>query len=110
MKKYKKNITIKIACVFTECMICTFSMTLIMLLILAPEKLNKFIEILVALFLLTVVVDLLLYIISLIEKLFIKTIYIIDNEKLIVRRKNKEEVIDLKSVNAITYDLGNLTK
>ncbi len=95
MKKYKKNITIKIAYVFTECMICIFTMTLIMLLFLAPEELNKFIEMLAMLFLLTIVTDLLLYIISLIGKLFIKTIYIIDNEKLIVRRKNKEEVIDL---------------
>lgn len=110
VKKYKKNITIKIACISTEFLICVIPMVLIMFLFLVPERLTEFIEVIGTIFILIVVFNLFLYIISLIGKNFIKTIYLINNDELIIRRNSKNKIIDLKSVNAITYDLGELNK
>lgn len=109
MKKYKKNITIKIACVSTEFVICVIPMILIMFLFLSPERLTEFFWIILTMLVLIIVFNLFLYLISLIGKLFIKTTYIINEDKLIVNGKIKKN-IDLSQVEAITYDLGELSK
>lgn len=109
MKKYKKNITIKIACVSTEFMICVIPMVLIMFLFLSPERLTEFFWIILTMLVLIIVFNLFLYLISIIGKLFIKTTYIINEDKLIVNGK-KLKNIDLLQVEAITYDLGELSK
>ncbi len=87
MNKCKKNITIKIACVSTEFMICVIHMVLIMFLFLLPRRLTEFFLVILTMFVLIIVFNLFLYLISLIGRLFIKTTYIIDEDKLIVHRK-----------------------
>lgn len=110
MNKYKKNITIKIACIFTEFMICVIPMVLIIFLFLSPERLTEFFWIILIMLVLIIVFNLFLYLISLIGKIFIKTTYIINEDKIIVNGKNYKKTIDLSQVEAITYDLGELSK
>lgn len=107
MKKYKKNITVQLACILTESLICSIPMVFI-LLFLVPAGLAETFECILMALIMIVVINLFLYIISLIAKLFIKAIYIINNNDLIIQKNNKERIIDLKSVNFITYDLGEL--
>lgn len=57
-----------------------------------------------------IAVNLFLYGISLIGKIFIKTTYIIDDENLIIKEENNERVISLQSVKSIIYDLGLLSR
>ena len=70
---------------------------------------EEFFWIILTMLVLIIVFNLFLYLISLIGKLFIKTTYIINEDKLIVNGKIKKN-IDLSQVEAITYDLGGLSK
>ena len=110
MRKYKKNITIKIACVSTEFLICIIPMYLIMTIFLTPHRINEILEAMGTMLLIIIAVNLFLYGISLIGKIFIKTTYIIDDENLIIKEENNERVISLQSVKSIIYDLGLLSR
>lgn len=110
MKKYKKNITIKVACVFTEFMISMALMILIMFLFLEPKRLTEYYKAVLLLIVMILGFNLFLFLISLIGRIFIKTTYIIDNDILIVQNKDNNKVVDLREVKAITYDLGEISR
>lgn len=108
MKKYKRNIMIKVAGVISELIITFIPIYLISSLLLFPPLIFKdFIKFTGLTILVIVIVNIIFYIIAAIAKIFIKTAYIITSDSLITQINNEvHSTIYLKDVYYLTYNFG----
>jgi cellulose synthase/poly-beta-1,6-N-acetylglucosamine synthase-like glycosyltransferase len=104
MKKYKRNIMIKVAGVISELIITFIPIYLISSLLLFPPLIFKdFIKFTGLTILVIVIVNIIFYIIAAIAKIFIKTAYIITSDSLITQINNEvHSTIYLKDVYYLT--------
>jgi len=105
---FKKNITITVACVITECLISLIPTILIIYIFFMTDKINEIFSTLLIIPYLILIFNVSLIIISLIAQLFIKTKYSVDKEELVIRTKTKVKKINYNEIANMTYDFGNL--
>lgn len=108
--KFKKNITVTLACIITECLISLLPIIFMIYLFFIQNKINEMFLTLLVIPYLIILINICLFIISLIAGLFIKTSYFVEKDFLIVKTKNSESKIMYKYIFGITYDFGDLTK
>ena len=72
---FKRNITITLACVITECLISLIPMIFLIYLFFMIDKMGEILSTLLLVPFLILIVNVILFIISLIAQLFIKTKY-----------------------------------
>ena len=107
---FKKNITITVACVITECLISLIPTILIIYIFFMTDKINEIFSTLLIIPYLILIINAFFIIISLIAQLFIKTKYYVDKEELVIRTKTKVKKINYNEIANMTYDFGNLIK
>lgn len=109
MMKFKRNLTITLACILSESLISFIPMLLIMFFVLMPEKSNEFIPgVLLGIPMIIVIINIFLYLLGLIFKIFQKLIITINQDHMIIENKNSIKTIYYKDIKGITYDLGTL--
>lgn len=107
---FKRNITIKIACVCTELLISCIPIIFFIYLFFAIDKINEVWSTLMMIPYLILIINIVLIIISSIANIFIKTKYCVKIEKLLIITKTETREINYDEIMYITYDCGNLTK
>lgn len=107
---FKRNITITLACVITECLISLIPMIILIYLFFMIDKMGEILSTLLLVPFLILIVNVILFIISLIAQLFIKTKYYVKSECIVIKTKTKNKEINHDEINGITYDYGDLTK
>lgn len=107
---FKRNITITLACVITECLISLIPMIFLIYLFFMIDKMGEILSTLLLVPFLILIVNVILFIISLIAQLFIKTKYYVKSECIVIKTKTKNKEINHDEINGITYDYGDLTK
>lgn len=107
--KFKRNITITLACFLSESMICLIPMLLIFFLVFAPKKYNEFIlGIFLGIPIIIMILNVFLYLLSLIFKMFQRLTITINHNHMIVKNKNSSKTIYYKDIKGISYDLGSM--
>lgn len=107
---FKRNITITLACVITECLISLIPTILMIYLFFMMDKIGEIFSTLLVIPYLTLIINVVLIIISFIAQRFVKTKYYVNDECLVVETKTKVKEINYKEIVGITYDYGDLTK
>ena len=107
---FKRNITITLACVITECLISLIPMIFMIYLFFMMDKISKVFSTVLIVPYFILIINVILIIISFIAQLFIKTKYYVKDEYLIIKTKTKIREINYDEIVAITYDFGNLTR
>ena len=105
-RTFKKNITVTFACIMNEWFICAIPMVIILSIFVyhQPESIPYILGIFLAI---AVFFNVLLIVISLIARAFIKTSYEIENNLLTIKSEHEEdEIIDLNSIARVVYDFG----
>ncbi len=108
--KFKRNITITLACVITECLISLVPVIFMIYIFFMMNKTNELFSTLLIVPYLILIINFVLIIISLIAQMFIKTKYYVNKECLVIKTKDKVKEINYEKIFAITYDFGDLTK
>lgn len=108
---FKKNITITIACVITECLISLIPAIFIIYGFFLTDKFDEIFSTLLIVPYFILIINIVLIIISLISQIFIKTKYYINKETLVVKN-NSVSVREIKynEITSITYDFGYLIR
>lgn len=109
LKKFKKNITIDLATFFTEISLCSIPFGLIKI-VFIDKNYHELYSFLLVILLLIVFLNICCYLITLISRIFIKTTYIVDDDKLIIQKGNNEQIIEFNKVMYITYDFRVISK
>ena len=86
---FKRNITITLACVMTECLISLIPTILMIYLFFMNDKMCEIFSTLLIVPYFILIINVLLIIISFIAQIFIKTKYYVNDEYLIVKTKTK---------------------
>lgn len=107
---FKRNITITLACVITECLISIIPTIFIIYLFFAIDKIGEIFSTLLIIPYLILIINFILIIISLIAQIFIKTKYYLKKEYFIIKTQNGTQEIKYAEVASITYDFGDLTR
>ncbi len=108
--KFKKNITITIACVITECLLSLIPVIFIIYIFFLNERFNEIFSTLLIVPYFTLIINVILIIVTLISQLFIKTKYCVKDETLMFSSPKKNFEINYNDIYNITYDFGDLTK
>ncbi len=108
--KFKKNITITIACVITECLLSLIPLIFIIYIFFLNERFNEIFSTLLIVPYFTLIINVILIIVTLISQLFIKTKYCVKDETLMFSSPKKNFEINYNDIYNITYDFGDLTK
>ncbi len=108
--KFKKNITITIACVITECLLSLIPVIFIIYIFFLNERFNEIFSTLLIVPYFTLIINVILIIVTLISQLFIKTKYCLKDETLMFSSPKKNFEINYNDIYNITYDYGDLTK
>ena len=106
---FKKNITITIACIVTECLLSLIPSIVIIYIFFIPEKLNELFNTLLFVPYFILIINALLILVSLISRLFIKTKFYINPKKLVIQNEGIKEIY-YNQIAHITYDLGDILK
>ena len=104
---FKRNITITLACVITECLI---PMIFLIYLFFMIDKMGEILSTLLLVPYFILIINVILIIISFIAQIFIKTKYYVKDKSLVIKTKTKNKEINYDEINGITYDYGDLTK
>ena len=107
---FKRNITITLACVFTECLISLIPVIFMIYLFFMIDKIREIFSTLLLVPYFIFIINAILIIISLIAQLFIKTKYYVKKEYLIIKTSNKVTEINYEEIKGITYDFGDLNR
>lgn len=107
---FKKNITITLACVITECLIAVMPMIFIIYLFFMMDRISELFSTLLIVPYLILIINVLLILISFISQIFIKTKYYIKEKTLLVEANNKVREIKYCEIGSISYDFGDLIK
>ncbi len=108
--RFKRNITVTLSCIITECLLSLIPTILILCIFLLPNEFNEIISTLLIVPYFILIINFVLLIITLISRLFIKTTYYLKDDSLEVVSPKKQYEIHYHEIYAITYDLGDLTK
>lgn len=108
--KFKKNITVTLACVITECLFSIIPVILMIYLFFFIDKFNEIFSTLLIVPYFIVIINIILIIISLIGSIFIKTKYILNENVLVIVTPKKSWEINYADIANITYDFGDLTR
>lgn len=108
--RFKRNITITIACVITECLICLIPMICMIYLFFMRDKIEEMFSTLLIVPYFILIINIVLFIISLIAQIFIKTTYYVNGECLVIKTKTEVKEINYDEIAGISYDYGNLIK
>lgn len=106
--KFKRNPTVTIACVITECLLCLVPAILMAYFFFIPDQINKLLSTLAVIPYLVLILNIILIVISLILGIFIKTKYYVGKETLAVQRKDDIKEIKYNEIARIIYDFGNI--
>ena len=93
---FKRNITITLACVITECLISLIPTILMIYLFFMMDKIGEIFSTLLVIPYLTLIINVVLIIISFIAQRFVKTKYYVNDECLVVETKTKVKEINYK--------------
>lgn len=107
---FKRNITITLACVITECLISLIPMIFMIYLFFMMDKIDEIFSTLLIVPYFILIINVILIIISFIVQIFIKTKYYVNAECLVIKTKTQNKEINYDEIKGITYDYGNLTK
>lgn len=107
---FKRNITITLACVITECLISLVPMIFIIYIFFAMDKISEIFSTLLVVPYFILITNIALIIISLIAQIFIKTKYYVNEKCLVVKTKSKVKEIIYEEIASIAFDFGDLTK
>lgn len=107
---FKRNITITIACVITECLLSLIPSILIIYIFFMLDRIKEIFTTLLIVPYLIVIINAVLIIISLISQVFMKTKYYVNKESLLIKNKDKIKEIKYDTITSIAYDFGDLTK
>ncbi len=107
---FKRNITITIACVITECLLSLIPSIFIIYIFFMLDRIREIFTTLLIVPYLIVFINAVLIIISLISQVFMKTKYYVNKESLLIKNKDKIKEINYDTITNITYDFGNLIK
>ena len=108
--QFKKNITITIACVVTECLLSLFPVILMIYLLFIPNKIHEIFSTLFIVPYFIVIINTILLIISFVAGIFIRTKYYVNEKALTIKNGDKVKDIFYSEISDITYDFGDLTK
>ena len=107
---FKRNITITLACVITECLISLMPMIFMIYLFFMIDKIDEIFSTLLIVPYFILIINVILIIISFIVQIFIKTKYYVNAECLVIKTKTQNKEINYDEIKGITYDYGDLTK
>ena len=107
---FKRNITITLACVITECLISLIPMIFIIYLFFMMNKVDEIFSTLLIVPYFILIINVILIIISFIAQIFIKTKYYVNAECLVIKTRTQNKEINYDEIKCITYDYGDLTK
>ena len=107
---FKRNITITLACVITECLLSLIPTIFIIYLFFIPHEINEMLSTLLVVPYFILIINFILLTISLISQIFIKTKFYVNKESLVIERKNELKEINYTEIANMTYDFGDLTK
>lgn len=105
---FKKNPTITIALVFTECMISLIPTILIIYLFFIPEKISELSSALLVIPYFLLIVNIILFVISLFLNLFSRTRFRVGNDKLRIQTKTNVKELEYCNISKIIFDFGNV--
>ncbi len=108
--RFKRNITITLACVITECLISIIPMIFLIYLFFMMDKIDEIFLTLLIVPYFILLINVILIIISFIAQIFIKTKYYVNAECLVIKTKIQNKKINYDEIKGITYDYGDLTK
>ena len=106
----KKNITITIACIITECLLSLIPAILILYAFFGDIIDENIFVVLAVVPLLIIVFNAVLFLISLFAKIFIKTTYIVEENYITKQSPHGTITVNFSEVHVITYDFGDLSK
>lgn len=107
---FKRNITITLACVISECLISLIPTIFMIYVFFMMDIIGEIFYTLLIIPYLILIFNVVLIIISLFAQIFIKTKYYVKKEYLIIKTKNSVKKIKYSEIAGITYDFGDLTK
>lgn len=107
---FKRNITITLACVITECLISLIPMIFMIYLFFMMDKIDEIFSTLLIVPYFILIINVILIIISFIAQIFIKTKYYVNDECLVIKTKIKNKEITYNDISGITYDYGDLIR
>ena len=108
--RFKRNITITIACVITECLISLMPAIFILYIFFMIDKFDGILSSLLIIPYLILITNVILFIISLIAQIFLKTKYCVNKESIVVIKKDNAKTIKYSEISSIVYDFGDITK
>ncbi len=108
--RFKRNITITLACVITECLISLIPMIFMIYIFFMRDKTDEMFSTLLIVPYFILIINVVLFVISLIARIFTKTTYFVNKNSVVVNSKSKVEEINYDEISEITYDFGDLTK
>ena len=108
--EFKRNITITLACVITECLISLIPMIFMVYLFFRIDKIDEIFSTLLIVPYFILIINVILIIISFIAQIFMKTKYYVNGESLVIKTKTKTREINYSEICGITYDYGDLIK
>ena len=106
---FKRNITVTMACISTEMLLCVVPLIIITYVFFVPEELNELFMVLLLVLRLAIIINVALAIVSLIACIFLKTKYYVKKEGLLVETKQKSTLIPYNQVCTVLYDFGDLS-
>ena len=106
---FKRNITITLACVITECLISLIPMIFMIYLFFMMDKIDEIFSTLLIVPYFILIINVILIIISFIAQIFIKIKYYVNAECLVIKTKTQNKEINYDEIKGITYDYGDLT-
>lgn len=107
---FKRNVTITVACVITECLLSLIPTIFIIYAFFMLDKINEIFSTLLLVPYLILIINAVLIIISFICQIFIKTKFHIGKETLVIKEKETIRKIPFNKISSMTYDFGCLEK
>lgn len=107
---FKRNITITLACVITECLISLIPMIVMIYLFFMMDNISEIFSALLAIPYFILIINVILIVISFIAQIFIKTKYYVNDDCLVIKTKTKIKKINYNEIGGIAYDYGDLTR
>lgn len=107
---FKRNITITLACIITECLLSLIPTIIIIYCFFMLDKINEIFSTLLLVPYLILIINVALIIISFVCQIFIKTRFYVGKESLVIKEKENTREIAFNKINEMTYDFGCLTK
>ena len=105
---FKRNPTITIALVFTECMISLIPTMLIIYLFFVPEKIGELWSGLFAVPYFLFIFNIILLVLSLFLTIFAKTRFRVGADNLRIQTKTNAKELAYSNISKITFDFGNI--